>query len=234
MTPRPQLSLCIPVTADSGLIQEFADNLTQFFQKMPLLYEILFAVNPGQDQSLSLLQYLAERQPHYTVVKNKSKLSRAENLHNLFSMARGDVIIASDLDLAAPLSEIFKMLEVFYSDRETEVVFGNRFKAKKNLENQQAAADKLEQFFNAVIHDKAAWKFADPFCPVVGLRRTAFEKIQAHLRSKGWYWTQEVQRVAMQQQLKATEIPLYVGSRKGTKPPRWEACNLLHFVLFRI
>ena len=127
MTPRPQLSLCIPVDSvkgadDAGLIQEFVENVSQFFQKFPLLYEVLFSVNPNQDQSLSLLQYQAERNPHYRIVENKSKLSRAQNICNLFSQARGDVLIATDLDLAAPLSEVFKMLEVFYSDKETEVV----------------------------------------------------------------------------------------------------------------
>ena len=84
MTPRPQLSLCIPVTMDTGLIQEFVENVSQFFQKFPLLYEVLFSVNPNQDQSLSLLQYLAERNPHYRIVENKSKLSRAQNICNLF------------------------------------------------------------------------------------------------------------------------------------------------------
>lgn len=234
MTPRPQLSLCIPDCSDAGLIQEFVDNVSQFFQKFPLLYEVLFAVNPGQDQSLSLLQYLAERNPHYQIVEDKTKGSRAQNLQQLFSQARGDVIIGTDLDLAAPLSEVFKMLEVFYSDRETEVVFGNRFKAKKNLENQQAQADATENFFLGVLKDKTQWPFADPFCPVVGVRRASFAKLQPELKSRGWHWTQEVQRAALRQNLKVQEIPLYVGSRKGKKPPRSEAFHLLHFVLFRV
>ncbi|MBS1970896.1 MAG: glycosyltransferase [Bdellovibrionales bacterium] len=234
MTPRPQLSLCIPVTMDTGLIQEFVENVSQFFQKFPLLYEVLFSVNPNQDQSLSLLQYLAERNPHYRIVENKSKLSRAQNICNLFSQARGDVLIATDLDLAAPLSEVFKMLEVFYSDKETEVVFGNRFKSKKNLETLIVEADKMESFFRDVLKDKTQWPFADPFCPLVAIRRTSFEKIKAALKPRGWHWTQELQRVALTHELKYQEIPLYMGSRKGTKPPKSEALHLLHFVLFRV
>jgi hypothetical protein len=239
MTPRPQLSLCIPVDSvkgadDAGLIQEFVENVSQFFQKFPLLYEVLFSVNPNQDQSLSLLQYLAERNPHYRIVENKSKLSRAQNLCNLFSQARGDVLIAIDLELATPLSEVFKMLETFYSDKETEVVFGNRFKSKKNLESQTADEDKTARFFHDVLKDKTQWPFADPFCPVVGIRRTSFEKIKDALRPRGWHWTHEVQRVAQMKQLKTQEIPLYTGSRKTTKPPRSEALHLLHFILFRV
>lgn len=234
MTPRPQLSLCIPITSDTGLIQEFSENLTQFFQKFPLLYEVLFAVNPHQDQSLSLLQYLTERNPHYQIVENKTKLGRAQSLHKLFSAAKGDVVIATDLDLAAPLSEVFKMLEVFYSDRETEIVFGNRFKAKKNLQSQPAVVDPLENFFSGVLKEKTPWKFEDPFCPVLGIRRNSFEKIDSHLKSSGWHWTQEVQRVAALYDLKSQEIPLLVGPRKGTKPPKSEALQLLKFVLFRI
>ena len=234
MTTRPQLSLCIPVTSDTGLIQAFSENLSQFFQKFPLLYEVLFVVNPHQDQSLSLLQSLAERNPHYQIVENKTKLSRAQNLHKLFAAARGDVIIAIDLDLATPLSEVFKMLEVFYSDRETEVVFGNRLKIKKTLQNQAAPRDPLENFFSGVLKEKTPWKFEDPFCSILGIRQKSFEKINARLKSTGWHWTQEVQRVAQEQQLKSQEIPLFVGPRKGTKPPKSEALHLLKFVLFRI
>ena len=234
MTPRPQLSLCIPVTSDTGLIQDFSENLAQFFQKFPLLYEVLFAVNPHQDQSLSLLQYLAERTPHYQIVENKTNLSRAQNLHKLFSAAKGDVIITIDLDLAAPLSEVFKMLEVFYSDRETEVVFGNRFKAKKNLQSQPVEIDPLENFFSGILKEKTPWKFADPFCPVLGVRHKSFEKIAPSLKSTGWHWTPEVQRVAALLDLKSQEIPLFVGPRKGTQPPKSEAWHLLKFVLFRI
>jgi glycosyl transferase family 2 len=234
MTPRPQLSLCIPVSGNTDLIQEFVENVSQFFQKVPLLYEVLFAVNPNQDQSLSLLQYLAERNPHFLIVENKSKLSRAESLHYLFAQARGDILVATDLDLTAPLSEIFKMLEVFYSDRETEVVFGNRFKAKKNLERQIAKEDKMASFFAGVLKEKTQWPYADPFCPVLGLRRTSFEKIQDQLQSRGWHWTHEVQRIVQAQHLKAQEIPLYMGSRKGTTPPKSEALHLLYFVLFRV
>jgi len=234
MTPRPQLSLCIPDCSDEGAIQEFVDNVSQFFQKFPLLYEVLFAVSPGQEQSQSLLQYLSERNPHYQIVENKTKRSRAQNLHNLFSQARGDVLITTDLHLTTPLSEVFKMLEVFYSDRETEAVFGNRFKAKKNLETQTADIEGMETFFLGVLKEKTPWPFADPFCPFLALRRTGFEKIKNEIKSRGWHWTPEVQRAALRQQLKAQEIPLYVGSRKSKKPPKSEAFYLLYFILFRI
>lgn len=234
MAPRPQLSLCVHVSADRDLIQEFSENVIQFFQKFPLLYEVLFAVNPGQDQSLSLLQYLAERNPHYQIVENKKHLSRAQNLEKLCMRARGDILVTTDLDLAAPLSEIFKILEIFYSERETEVIFGDRSKAKKKLENTPAAESPLETIFSGIIHEKASWKFRDPFCPILGLRKTSFEKIQKDLKSSGWHWTHEVQRVVVQHQLKVQEIPLYMGSRKIQKPPRSEALHLLKFVLFRI
>lgn len=234
MTPRPQLSLCVPLCADSGLIQEFAENITQFFQKFPIVYEVLFTVNPGQDQSLHLLKNLAEKSSPFVIVENAKRLSRAQNLEKLFAAARGDVMISTDLDLATPLSEVFKMLEVFYSDRETEAVFGNRFKAKKNLEAQNAEIDGTENFFMGILKEKTGWKFADPFCPVVGIRRSSFEKIQNDLKSKGWHWTQEVQRVALLRNLKTQEIPLYMGSQKRTKPPKSEAFNLLQFVLFRV
>jgi hypothetical protein len=243
MTPRPQLSLCIPVCSEKDLIQDFHENLNLFFQRFPLVYEVLFAINPGQDQSLSKLRHLAERNPHYRIIENIKYLSRAQNIHRLSTKSQGDILVPIDLDLAVPLSEILKIIEGFFSNPEIEVIFGNRFKAIKNIENKKVEQNKLENFFMGVIKEKALtstrqWKFADPFCPILGLRRSSFEKIEKDLRSSGWYWNQEVQRVAQVKELKAQEIPIYVGSGldapQRIKPPKSEAFHLLKFILFRI
>lgn len=242
MSPHPQFSLCIPVSSNSEHIQEFSDNISQFFQRFPLLYEVLFAVNPHQDQGLSLLQYLSDRNPHYHVYENEKPLSRSENFVKLFNMARGDVLVAIDINLALPLSEIFKVLEVFFSQPETQVVFGVRGKTKKHLESGPPEiptfSDKIEAFFNDVIHDKTSWPFADPFCPFLALRKNSFAQIQNELRKSGWYWTHEVQRAVRVKTLPYEEIPLYFGSRRIPKPQGLkalvEALRLLKFILFRI
>lgn len=230
----PQFSLCIPLCPEQDLISEFHLNLSQFFQRFPLKYEVLFAVNPGQGQSLSMLRFLAEQNPHYRIIENKKTQSRARNLHSLFAQAQGEILIPADLDLAVPLSEILKILEVFFSDGEMEAVFGNRFKAKKNLESQPAGPQKLESFFAGILKEKTSWKFSDPFCPALGLRRSGFEKIEKDLKSSGWHWSQEVQRVVQLKNLKAQEIPIYEGARRRLPPPKSEAFYLLGFVLFRI
>lgn len=235
MSPRPQLSLCVPLCSDKDLIQEFAENTAAFFQKFPLVYEVLYAVGPNQDQSLPFLQYLTDRNPQQHIIRTDSDHSRSKNLEQLFKCARGDILVVTDLDLAVPLSETFKMLEVFYSSPETEVVFGDRAKAKKNLEKETPEADALENFFSGVIKEKTAWRFQDPFCPTFGIRKKAFEKLQDSLQSSGWHWTPEMQRAVMLHGLAYQEIPLYVGTGKIEKPPRMmTALELLKFVLFRI
>ncbi|HEY8270203.1 MAG TPA: glycosyltransferase [Pseudobdellovibrionaceae bacterium] len=238
MPPQPQLSLCVPLCSEKELIQEFHENLSHFFQRIPLVYEVLFAVNPGQSESLFLLQKLIEKNPQYRILENKknfkNKFSRAQNIQMLCANARGSILIPIDLDLVVPLSEIFKILEAFFSDTELEVVFGNRFKAKKNIENQNLEQDRLEKFFMEILKEKTPWKFADPFCPMLGLRRTSFEKIEKELKSSGWHWNHEVQRLVQSKGLKSQEIPLYVGVRGRLKIPKSEIFHLLNFVLFRI
>jgi len=236
MSARPQLSLCIPICSDQELLREFDQNVTAFFQKFPLVYEILFAVAPKQDQSLSLLKELALKNPRYKISELTDSLSRAQRLENLFKSAQGDILMAASLDLTIPLSECFKILEVFYSDRNVEAVFGDRSKSKKNLENHPQLVDnKIEIFFSGVIHEKAKWPFHDLFCPVFGIRKSAFEKIQGDLHSRGWHWTHEIQRLALKFSVQSQEIPIYSGSRPGVKPPFWqETLALLNFVLFRI
>lgn len=238
MTPRPQLSLCIPVSSSEtlaiALLSEASGNLQAFFKKFPLIYEVLFALNPEQDQSRNLLQSLAEKHPQIRIVENPRRLGRAQSFERLFCEARGDILITTDLDLAAPLSEVFKILEALYSDRELDVVFGDRFSAPKKPGSFSPPRSALEDFFSGVIKEKKAWAFKDPFCPVLGLRRTAYAKIQTGLQSRGWHWTPEVQRLAQLHGLKTLELPLTMSPSQKNKPPKSEAWHLLGFVLFRV
>ncbi|MGZ3742863.1 MAG: glycosyltransferase [Pseudobdellovibrionaceae bacterium] len=237
MIPRPQLSLCIPQISsgsEKGLIQEFHENLSHFFQKIPLAYEVLFAVSPDQDESRPLLHSLAEKNPAYRIIENKKPLSRAQSIQALFGESRGEILVPTDLGLAIPLSELLKILEAFFSDNELELVFGNRFKAKKNLESQKFAQNKIENFFMGVLQEKTPWKFADPFCPTLGWRRSSFERFSKELKNSGWHWTPEVQRIAQLKELKTQEIALYMGSQGWQNPPRSEVFHLLNFILFRV
>jgi hypothetical protein len=213
--PSPvQLSLCIASTGTSPTEEarrnEFSQNVTAFFHKFPVTYEVLFATAPGK---------------------------RAKSLVETLAKAQGDILMVMDLDLSIPLSECFKILEIFYSDESVQAVFGDRTQKKKKLENTQYRTELtgLEGFFGGIIREKAQWKFQDPFCPVFALRKSSFEKIRGELKPRGWHLTPELQRVAQNQGLVTQEVAVYAGSRQNQSAPPWtEFWGLLNFVLFRI
>jgi len=224
----PQLSLCIPYIDELSRIPEFAADVSSFFGKFPISYEVLLAAPQGSSLTLA--------EP-FRAIPVKNAGARAKNLEVLFAAAQGEFLFAADLDLAIPLSECFKILQVFFSEAEVQAVFGDRTQKKKKLEDTaySTALNKTETLFSGIIHDKTLWKFQDPFCPVFALRKSAFEKIKAEVKSRGWHWTPEIQRLVQKQGLAAREIPLYAGSRTAKRAPAMaEILGLLNFVLFRI
>jgi hypothetical protein len=231
MSSQTQLSLCIPESSDTRGIQEFYDNVNQFFLKFPLQYEMLFAVAPNTPkESQALLTTLSEKDPRVRIVQTKKSLARAKKWQTLFQAGAGDFLVPLELSLHIPLGEVFKMLQELYTDTSLDVVFGNRF-AKK------APRSRLEAFFQGIIQEKAGWPFRDSFCPTFALRKSAYEKIQSELHSSGWHWTPEIQRVAIKKDLKPIEVPVFDHSLNQPlqrRPGRLESLRLLSFVVFRI
>ncbi|MBC7370949.1 MAG: hypothetical protein H7326_05250 [Bdellovibrionaceae bacterium] len=228
-----QMSLCIPSLADSGQLLEFAADVSSFFAKFPIQYEVLLAAPRSR--------ILPELPANFRVVPIKNANAKAKNLVALFAEARGEYLIASEIELAIPLSECFKILQVFFADPATDAVFGDRTQKKKKLENTKydVHLNKTESFFNGIIHDKTNWKFEDPFCPVFALKKSTFEMLKPDIAAIGWHLTPEIQRLVQKKNLTGVEIPLYAGSRMSSKnssgaPALTEILGLLRFVLFRI
>lgn len=228
MAPRPQLSLCISVDHNYAQVADFCGNITAFFKKFPLQYEVLLASAENPDQSLPA---------NFKWVKVPRFQSRSKNLKRIFDEATGDLLLATNLDLSVPLSESFKILEVFYSHPEIQVVFGDRTQKQKKLEEaiRPVGLQGLEKFFDGVIREKTPWPYHDLFCPVFAIRRAAYATLHTDLKSHGWHWTPEVQRVALQHELRSEEVALYAGASSGQRAPKFpEVLGLLEFILFRI
>ena len=231
-TPMPQLSLCIPHISEIARIPEFIADVTSFFAKFPIQYEVLLAAPRSKT-----FPALSAMPPNFHRVPVQSAKAKAQNLALLFAEARGEFLIATELDLSIPLSECFKILQEFFANDEVQAVFGDRTQKKKKLENTTYSTrlTGIETFFKGIIHDKTSWKFQDPFCPVFALRKTAFTSMQSELCARGWHLTPEVQLSALKGNLVTQEIPLYAGSRSHEKAPVVrEILGLLNFVLFRI
>jgi hypothetical protein len=178
MSTRPQLSLCFPeIDASSASDQALAD-VSAFFSKFPVTYEVLVAGKRAANQSAVTISS-----------------SRAKNLESLFRSAQGEFIFAMGLDLSIPLSECFKILQELISDPELGAVFGDRTQKKKKLENTEyrTTLPRIENFFSGILHEKTKWPFKDPFCPVFALRKSALDQIAPEIKSSGWHWTPEVQ-----------------------------------------
>lgn len=234
----PQLSLCVaecsgPARASyESRAHEFFMNVTQFFAKFPVQFEVL--ISGTTPELRAAIESLTFKDPRFRWVETGAH-ARAKILESLFTEARGDVVVASSLSLAAPLGETFRWLQEFFTELDVQVIFGNRFEPKKGLPQATHVNRPIEKFYREVIRERATWPFADPFCPVFAIRRKAFEDLKPHLKSTGWYWTHEVQRATLKAGLKHLETRLHMMPESSPNlGDRLEPLRLLAFVLFRI
>lgn len=232
--PSLQLSLCVILPSRPVDLNVFFQDLTAFFQKFPLSYEVLLALDPSQDQSRTLAEAQAARGLPIRIQSVSQGLANAARVEKLLTSASADFLVTYPLDQGLPLGEVFKILQHFFTEPDLEALFTHRSTQKSFQTTRPQPRSRWEQSFTDILREKNKWPFTDPFSPLFGLRRSAFLKIQKNLKLDGLDATPEIQRAVLQTDLRHLEIsvvPTMTPSPAfGFK--RW--WHSLRFVLFRV
>lgn len=228
------LSLCVTVSggADPSALGSFLQDLSIFFQRFPVPYEVLLATT---DQSPNEWQGLEQKFAVLKIQRRPHREPAAKMMIHLLEKARGHVLITYPLDQGLPLAELFKILQNLLSESELEVIFTQR-RTQKSFEKdvRLQALPAWERLLSDILKEKNRWPFQDAFAPVIGLKSEAFAKIRGGLGGKTDL-TLEIQTASLEAGLRWRELAVIPSSREA--PRRygiWARLRLLSFVLFRI
>jgi glycosyltransferase involved in cell wall biosynthesis len=106
MTDKLDLSFVIPLLDEEGSLEALHAQLTSVLKELGCSYEILFVNDGSTDSSPSILDRLAEHDPHVGVIHFRRCFGKAAALDAGFEMARGDFICTMDADLQDEPSEV--------------------------------------------------------------------------------------------------------------------------------
>ena len=212
----PQITLCIPVLNEEKTLPGLFSNLNSYFEKFMIPFEVVFCLDPSQDQSESLLSEAARKNPHYRYLINPKKLGRARSLVKALDAAQAPYIASASVDLSIPLGDITKLLQKM-SEADAAIAFGSRVDKKDSpFLSSASKKHRLEITYLNIFWDQQKRTFKDPFCSAFVLKKDILPSLLADLKVSGWYLSLALQDQVLKKNISFTQAPVYSAV---TNPP---------------
>lgn len=116
MTEPLQLSVLIPLYNEDESLPELHDWIVRVVTENQLTYEILFVDDGSTDNSWTVIEQLADRNPHVRGIRFNRNYGKTAGLQTGFQAVRGQVVITMDADLQDSPDEIPELYRLITQD----------------------------------------------------------------------------------------------------------------------
>ncbi|WII73634.1 glycosyltransferase [Bdellovibrio sp. 22V] len=231
----PHCSFVVYLNRDSALVPDFLKDVRSFFQKFPLSYELIFAVENNASACSEILQpELKNAGPKETLVllQNTKTRGRAESLRHALHKAQAPFVLVATVEMATPLGDLFKILQHLMTEPDVDICWGDRTSRKDSpFQYKREPRHRIEHTFNAITREKNRQPFKDPSCEIWGIKKTAWSDIGNSSPThpwRGWYTAPYVQNLCRKLNKSVVEVPVYDSGATSPSYSLWkERLNLL-------
>jgi len=148
-TPRPTVSLVLPIYNEEDVIPELHRRLQEFLAALNLDAEVLFVNDGSRDRSMELLREIAEREPRYRILSFARNFGHQTAITAGVDYARGKAVVVMDADLQDPPEVVLRMVEKWREG--FDVVYGRRGKREGETWFKLVTARAFYRLFAAMI-----------------------------------------------------------------------------------
>lgn len=210
----PQITLCIPLFNEADKIADLLANLSSYFGKFQIPYQVVFGLDPSTDNTESVLA--AQKSSHFKIMRNAKRLGRAESLRLAILAADSPYIAIASADLSTPLGDITKLLQNL-SGSEFQIAFGTRIDKKDSpFLTINTKKNRLEITHMNISWEKGVRHFKDPFASAFVMKKEVRDRLLGDLKVRGWYLTPALQKKVLKLGIPYVEVPVH--SSAGSAP----------------
>ena len=208
---RPYLSVIIPCyNEEKNLKRGVLREVDNYLKKQDYLSEVFISDDGSTDSSLEIVEKFTKSNPRFRLLKNKHA-GKPFALKAGLIKAKGEIVLFTDMDQSAPITEIERLLPWF--KKEFDLVIGSRGKERKRfLWYRKIISWGFRNFRRAILLKE----ITDTQCGFKALNRKAaraiFRKMQIFKQEKetaGWRvgaWDVEMLFVAEKLGFKTKEL----------------------------
>ncbi|MCK4669663.1 MAG: glycosyltransferase family 2 protein [Nanoarchaeota archaeon] len=202
------LSIIVPAyNEEKSIKRKNPQKFYDFFKKHFKHFELVFVDDGSKDQTYNLLKEFAKGKKEVCVLTNGINRGKGYAVKHGFLKAKGDYMLFSDIDLATPSEEIFKLMP--YTKKGYDVVIGSRvIKGAEIKVYQPLYRQLMGKAFNRIVQILAVPGVWDTQCGFKIFSRRAVNAIVPWQTIDRWGFDVELLFLARKNKYQIKEVPI--------------------------
>ena len=201
----PSVSAVVPVYNGSYFLDSCVSQLRGYLGQRGGPYEILIAEDGSTDGSKALCLKLHERYPEVTLIQAPVRLGRGESLRRAMSMAKGDIVLYMDVDMATDLRYLDPLIAHVANGH--DVATGSRYLSGSHA-NRRLPRLVASLLYNRMVRLLLDSEITDHQCGFKAFKKRAVLALLPAVESGEWFWDTEILVRAQLQGMRVAEIPV--------------------------
>jgi dolichyl-phosphate beta-glucosyltransferase len=214
----PHLSLVIPAFNEARRLPKTLKELRDYSRRWSFSFEVIVVVELSADDTFALAEAGTKTFAQLKVIGNRVHRGKGFAVRTGMLASVGELVFFTDADLSTPLEEIDRALAVFESERDLQIIVGNRQHPNSEIIRHQSwVRERMGKTFNALVRGLAGIQIRDTQCGFKGFRQNACRAIFERQKTDGFSFDVEVLLLAKALGFRVREMPVHWSNSPDSK-----------------
>lgn len=229
-----QLSIIIPAYNEAKRIARTLETLQEYLEGKGWGAEVIVVNDGSSDGTAEIVELYRGRWDALRFLDNGGNRGKGFSVRNGALAAQGDVILFTDADLSAPITEAPKLINPI-ANGECDVTFGSRAINRSLIGvHQSPFRETAGRIFNLFVQGLTGLPFKDTQCGFKAFRRAIAGPVFERQTIMGFGFDPEILYIAKKRGLRLREIPVRWDHVEGTTVRFMNDSCRMFFDLLRI
>ncbi len=216
METHPTISIVIPAYNEAKRITQTIETIRRYLSEMGQPAEVIVVNDGSEDATVPIVEKLCLHWDQLRLIQNPGNYGKGFAVKNGTLAAKGEIVLFTDADLSAPISEMPKLLNPI-RDGECDVSFGSRGLDRSLIGVHQSKTRELSgRFYNVFVRLFTGLRFKDTQCGFKAFRREALIPVFRQQRITDFGFDPEMLYIAQKRGLRLKEVPVHWNHAEGT------------------
>ena len=212
----PHISIVIPAYNEAARIGRTLEKIKQYLEENRYSAEVLVVDDGSSDPTAEIVKQHGTNWPSLRLVQNLVNQGKGFSIKSGALQALGEIILFTDADLSAPISEMPKLLSPIQNGH-CDVTFGSRAVDRSLIGIHQSPFREYSgRVFNVFVQGIAGLPFKDTQCGFKAFRRSCSLQVFERQTVSGFGFDPEILYIARKRGLRLMEIPVKWDNVHGT------------------
>jgi glycosyltransferase involved in cell wall biosynthesis len=210
------ISLVIPAYNEAARLPATLKSIRDYFEKQTWSAEVIVVNDGSTDQTVSVVEEFLPQWQNLRLVDNQGNYGKGYSVRHGALQAKGKIILFSDADLSAPMTEAPKLITPILRG-ECDLTFGSRGIDRSLIGVHQSKFRELSgMIFNLLVRLTIGLPYKDTQCGFKAFNREASLPVFERQTIMGFGFDPEVLYIGMKIGLRIREIPIRWNHVEGT------------------